>query len=241
MKSFFSVRYEELPPQLPIFPLAGALLLPHGRLPLNIFEPRYLQLIFDALATPERMIGMVLPHSLQAGHETDLLMENSSDREIPLPDTAPIYPIGCAGRITTMNENDDGRVMIGLEGVIRFRISEELPFTKAYRRIIPEWSAYRADMIPELVVNQATKIDRKRLIVALRKFFAMHGIDAEWESIDHTPDSRLVTSLSMICPFEDVEKQALLESPNLFTRSELLTNLIEMAVLSGDGSEVLKH
>ncbi|MDI9408756.1 MAG: LON peptidase substrate-binding domain-containing protein [Candidatus Pacebacteria bacterium] len=240
MKSFFSVRFDELPPQLPIFPLAGALLLPHGRMPLTIFEPRYLQLIFDALATPERMMGMVLPHS-PPNPPVGAAEASIHAEEAHLSDAVPIYPIGCAGRITSMTEGDDGRVLIILEGVIRFNIAEELPFTKAYRRVSASWSPYRADMIPELVVNQSTKIDRKKLTQALRKYFTLHGIDAEWEAIDHTPDNRLVNSLAMICPFEDVEKQALLESPTLLTRAELITNLLEMAVLSGDTSEAIKH
>ena len=240
MKSFFSIRYEELPEQLPIFPLGGVILLPHGRYPLTIFEPRYLQLVFDALATPERMIGMVLPQLRSGdGRRGDLF--SSADEEAGLSDTVPVYSVGCAGRITSMSETEDNRLLIGLDGVIRFRIAEELPFVKAYRRVRPQWSDYRGDMVPEILLDQGRSIDRKRLILALKRFFSLHGIEAEWEAIEHTTDARLVTSLSMICPFEDIEKQALLESDSLITRAELLTNLLEMAALTGDSPESLKH
>ena len=170
MKSFFSIRYEELPTELPIFPLSKVVLLPNGSLPMTIFEPRYLQMIFDALATPERMIGMVLPqisHSPASG-------EDAGDPEGNLgtvSDSTPVYSIGCAGRITSMSETEDNRLLIGLDGIIRFRIAEELPFIKAYRRVRPVWADFRGDMIPEILVNQTNTIDRNRLTRALKRFF----------------------------------------------------------------------
>jgi Lon protease-like protein len=198
----------ELPAMLPIFPLTGVLLLPRGRLPLNIFEPRYLAMTRDALAG-ERLIGMVQPFG--GGPE--------SPKGRP-----PVYPTGCAGRITAFAETEDGRFLITLTGVSRFRIREELPLLRGYRRVVPDWSEFAADR--EAV---EAEIDRDRLLRGLEAFFQRHQLSADWDSMRGAPAERLVTTIAMVCPFEPSEKQALLEAPDLAERARLLTAIVEMA------------
>ena len=204
-----------LPTTLPIFPLPGVLLLPHGRLPLRIFEPRYLAMTRAALAG-ERLIGMVQPN--------DPVVSDANP---------PIYPIGCAGRITSFTETDDGLFLITLTGISRFRIREELPLLEGYRRVVPEW----ADFARDLEADENFGFDRDRLIRGLKGFFQHHQISADWDAIASTPVDRLVTSIAMMCPFEPSEKQALLEASDLDDRARLLTAIVEMAVLnrSSDG------
>jgi len=198
-----------LPDTLPIFPLTGVLLLPRGRLPLNIFEPRYLAMTRDAMAG-ERLIGMVQPC------------------EPPIREMNPaVYPTGCAGRITSFSETDDGRFLIVLTGVSRFRIREELPLLSGYRRVVPEWDDFAADREPDEL-----GFDRARLTQGLRNFFGQRQVQADWSAIDQAPGEHLVTSIAMMCPFAPSEKQALLEAKTLGERANLLTALIEMS-LSG--------
>jgi len=211
----FEPRYDDLPASLPIFPLAGAMLLPRGLLPLNIFEPRYLHMIEDALGSG-RMIGMVQP-----------LAELAGDAALaPVEEGVPVYPIGCAGRISAFGEAEGGRFLITLTGVSRFRIAGELPpASRGYRRIVPDWAPFRADLDAEPPVD----IDRPRLTVATRRFFEMNGIAADWESIERTPDGKLVTALAMMCPFSPCEKQALLEAADSAERCRVIIALMEMA------------
>jgi uncharacterized protein len=205
-----------LPAILPIFPLTGVLLLPRGRLPLNIFEPRYLAMTRDALAG-ERMIGMVQP----------------SDPATP-GSNPPVYPIGCAGRITSFAETDDGRFLITLTGTCRFRIREELPLLEGYRRVVPEWRDFARDLEGEA----EPVFDRERLIRGLKGYFQQHQMSADWDAITSVPGARLLTSIAMLCPFDPSEKQALLEASDLDDRAGLLTAIVEMAVLNRptDGS-----
>ena len=201
---------DDLPETIPVFPLPGALLLPYGPLPLNIFEPRYLNLTADALGQG-RMMGMVQPvHA-----EPD-----------PVSDTAELYRTGCLGRITSFAEMDDGRFLITLTGVSRFRIAEELESVRGYRRVAVRYDAFAHD----LQEDTGATADRQRLLDAVRAYFRLQGIDTDWAAIKEAPDGALVTSLSMTCPFEPREKQALLECPGLIERGELLTTLMEMAV-----------
>src|SRR5271157_4092166 len=165
---------------LPIFPLAGVLLLPRGQLPLNIFEPRYLAMTRDALAG-DRLIGMVQP----------------SDPNQPMSGNPPVYPTGCAGRITSFSETEDGRFLITLTGTSRFRIREELPLLEGYRRVIPEWHEFARDAVGE----EASDFDRERLMRGLRAYFQQHQISADWDAITSVAGERLVTSVAMICPF----------------------------------------
>lgn len=219
----FDLTFGQLPDSIPVFPLTGVLLLPEGRLPLNIFEPRYLNMVQDALAAP-RLIGMIQPTAPAAEGETP-----------------PLYRTGCAGRITSFSETDDGRLLITLTGICRFNVASELPPLRGYRRVVPDWSPFRADLEPPATDN-GTLLDRDRLDPALRAYFQQQGIDANWDAIQQAPDDRLITSLSMICPFDATEKQALLEADDPYRRAQMLLALIEMAVHDkGNDGDNLRH
>jgi uncharacterized protein len=210
-----------LPEVLPIFPLTGTLLLPRGRLPLNIFEPRYLAMVRDALGA-ERLIGMVQPSEPQD--------DNRGPRGAgagPGGANPPVYPIGCAGRVTQFSETDDGRLMITLTGVSRFRIAEELPILSGYRRIVPDWRPFEHDRD----AAETPEFDRARLIRGLQSYFAQRQLSADWTAVEKAPSEHLVTSLAMACPFAPSEKQALLEAADLDERAQLLTTLVEMAAI----------
>jgi uncharacterized protein len=194
-----------LPEILPIFPLTGVLLLPRGQLPLNIFEPRYLAMTRDAMEG-ERLIGMVQPS------------------DPPIRELNPsVYQTGCAGRVTSFSETEDGRLLITLTGVSRFRIKEELPLFSGYRRVVADWQDFAADRD----AGEAG-FDRSRLTEGLRHFFIQRQVEANWEAINKAPGETLVTSIAMMCPFAPNEKQALLEAPTLDERARLLSALIEM-------------
>jgi len=210
--SVFAPAFEDLGTAIPIFPLPGVLLLPGGCLPLNIFEPRYLNMTSDALKT-DRMIGMIQP--------TD-----GAD----LDKNPPVYGTGCAGRIISFEETDDGRYLITLKGTARFDISEELEMVSGYRRIAPNWTPYA----PDLDEPSGTIPDRPEFLHSLKKYFELNSMDANWDAIEDAPCERLVTSVAMICPFEPPEKQALLEAPTLENRIEILAALVNMAIMSGN-------
>ncbi|HTV87725.1 MAG TPA: LON peptidase substrate-binding domain-containing protein [Stellaceae bacterium] len=203
-----------LPEVLPIFPLTGILLLPHGRLPLNIFEHRYLAMVRDALGG-ERLIGMIQPSEPQR----DNIGQGDAN--------PPLYPIGCAGRITQFAETDDNRFLITLTGISRFRIVAELPLLSGYRRITPDWRPFARD----LETGDDPRFDRARLIRGLKGYFAQRQLSADWSAIDKAPSEYLVTSIAMACPFAPSEKQALLEAADLDDRARLLTALVEMAAI----------
>lgn len=206
----------DLPSEFPIFPLPGALLLPHGRLPLNVFEPRYLAMVEDSLAHG-RMFGMIQPNT-----------------HAPRAPTGPrLYQIGCLGRMSQFAETDDGRFIITLTGLSRFRVVDELPVRRGYRRGSADFSPFTADLSP---AAQFTGLRRDELLSALRPFFTLHDIDANWDAIEHMPDAMLVTTLAMLCPFDDAEKQALLEAPTETDRAADLLALLRMSVHEGDPS-----
>jgi uncharacterized protein len=205
-------RDGDLPAILPIFPLPGVLLLPRGRLPLNIFEPRYLAMTSDALGGA-RLIGMVQP---------------SAPPQVSLAGNPPVFATGCAGRITAFAETDDGRYLITLTGVSRFRIREELELLRGYRRVVPDWDAFAGDRKEE----EGDGFDRDRLVQGLKAYFRQHRIEADWDVIGRASGERLVATIAMTCPFEPSEKQALLEAADLKTRGELLTAIVEMALLN---------
>jgi len=217
-----ATRFEDLPAELPVFPLNGVLLLPRGRLPLNVFEPRYLAMTRDALAPP-RLIGMIQP--------TDPAGESDPDA------TPPLYAIGCAGRIIAFSESDDGRFVLTLAGVARFRIARELPGRGGYRVVAPNWQEFRDDLAPD-----EHTIDRAGLLAALRPYFDGRGLKADWDQVEKTADERLVAMLSMVCPFEPPEKQALLEAPTLADRAKILRGLLEMGAReTAPPSEARRH
>jgi len=211
----FDPGFGDLPAVLPIFPLPGALLLPGGKLPLNIFEKRYLAMVRDAMRSDSRMIGMIQPREDEAANEPPA-----------------VYATGCAGRIVAFSETDDGRYLIALTGVARFQVVRELPSASAYRRVETDFAPFRAD----LEEGSAAAIDRDRLIKALKAYFTLESISADWDAIVEAPDDKLVTTLAMVCPFGNREKQALLESPGLTERSQMMTALIEIAVLDNAGA-----
>lgn len=238
--SVFDPTAEDLPADLPIFPLTGVLLLPRAQLPLNIFEPRYLDMVTDALGDG-RMIGMIQPRVPGDYVSPDYaprdyaqggLTPAGTDAGEELPsaeaEQPAVFPVGCAGRITQFEETEDGRFLINLRGVARFRIAAEMPMRDGYRRVEADWSDYLTDLIEP---DEAAPIDKKRLFASLKPYFEGQEIQANWDAINDTPSERLINSLSMICPFEPLEKQALLEAPSLKDRLDVLTSLVEMAVL----------
>lgn len=218
-RSFTDPPSCRLPRELPVFPLSGVLLLPRGRLPLNIFEPRYRAMVEDAMAG-DRVIGMVQPADPACRSKAPAL-----------------YPIGCAGRITRFEETGDGRYLITLTGVSRFTIRRELDEVRGYRRVEADWQRFATDPQPPSPAD----LDRGRLLEGLKGFFTLHGMSASWESLACAPDDLLISSLAMICPFEPCEKQALLEAPDLAERGKLLITLIEMAILDSQRGDCSPH
>jgi Lon protease-like protein len=212
----FEPVFEQLPETLPIFPLSGVLLMPGGKLPLNIFEPRYLAMVFDALAGP-RLIGMVQP--LQPG--------GYAGDGLPTADGKPqVHRIGCAGRIVSFNETEDGRLLLALSGVCRFEIVRELePAHGGYRRVSSVFSRFRSDLDH---ADEPVELDRERLMAALAAFFRGRNLSTDWEAVKQAADANLVTSLSMVLPFGPAEKQALLEAADSSARAKLLVALLEM-------------
>ncbi len=201
----------DLPDTISVFPLPGALLLPRARLPLHLFEPRYLTMLDDVLKSDHRMIGMIQP--------------NGEDR---------LHSIGCAGRVTAMSETDDGRYMITLTGVSRFRVSSEIEGFTPYRRFDVEWAGFEGDLGGE---EEDPGLDRENLMSLLDRFFEDRGLSTDWDGIKEAEPELLINSLAMLCPFEPEERQALLESPTLQTRRETLVTLIEYALHSGDSEQ----
>jgi len=198
----------DLPAVIPVFPLAGALLLPHGQLPLNIFEPRYLAMVEAAMAG-KRIIGMIQPRD---------------------PDDANSHPalaeVGCAGRITSYSETEDGRYLITLTGIARFRIVEERNTSTPFRQTAVDYAAYASDL--DISPAEPT-IARVRLIDALKPYLASRNMQTDWQSVKDAPAELLVNALSTMCPFAPAEKQALLEAPDVAKRADVLIALIEMA------------
>jgi len=205
-------RFGDLPDVIAVFPLPGALLLPRARLPLHIFEPRYLAMLDDALKTQTRLIGMVQPHEVP-GREKGL------------------HKIGCAGRITQFSETEDGRYMVTLSGLSRFRVVEEVDGFQPYRRCRVNWDGFERDKAgPEA----DTSFNRKRFLNLLDRYFTARELSADWETLREADDELLLNSLSMMLDFSPEDKQALLEAPSLGTRRETLVTLIEYALRGGE-------
>jgi Lon protease-like protein len=209
----------DLPETIPVFPLPGALLLPRARLPLHIFEPRYLAMLDDTLKTSHRLIGMIQPY------------------EVPGTGEKRLHSIGCAGRLTGFSETEDGRYMVTLSGVSRFRVQREIEGFTPYRRCEVSWDGFARDLgKPE----QDAGFDRALLLGALSRFFESRGLKTDWDAMAEADDELLINSLSMLCPFSPEDKQALLEAPSLETRRETLVTLIEFALRGGSGEEVMQ-
>ena len=201
-------RLDDLPTEFAIFPLPGALLLPGGKLPLNIFERRYLAMFEDCLSAG-RVVGMIQPDELRPA----------------TPSGPALYKVGCLGRLSSFSETDDGRMLITMTGLIRFTIKVELEMRRGYRRVRADLARFRADLDEEA---SAPALDRESLVEALRAYFAARGFDANWDAIDEMPDSALVATLAMVCPFDPAEKQALLEAVGTAERAETLLTLLRM-------------
>lgn len=206
----------DLPDVIPVFPLPGALLLPRSRLPLHLFEPRYLAMLDDTLKTSERLIGMIQPNA------------------VPGRDSDGLHSIGCVGRLTQFSETEDGRYMITLTGVSRYRIVEEVDGFTPYRRARVSWDGFERDLGPQ---DADTMFDRSAFLDLLGRYFQARELDTDWETLKEADDELLINSLSMLLGFEPEDKQALLEAPSLTTRRETLVTLIEFALRSGGGTE----
>jgi len=204
----------DLPPIIPVFPLPGALLLPRGQMPLNIFEPRYIAMVDDSLRDGHRLIGMIQPNPAQPG-----------------PEHKPnLYKIGCAGRITQIAETGDGRYLLQLTGVARFRIEEELEVATTYRQCRVTFAPFHDDFIAR---KGEEAVDRKAVLDALSAFLKANDLKADWDGIEKAPNEALVNALAMMSPYDPAEKQAMLEAPDLKTRARILVAVTEIELAKG--------
>src|SRR5579859_514377 len=201
---------EALPDVISVFPLPGALLLPRGQMPLNIFEPRYLAMIEDTLRSPYRMIGMIQPDPAHPG----------ADANKP-----NLFRIGCVGRVTQFAESGDGRYLIQLTGIARFRIEEELPVSTPYRQCRVSYRPFADDFVAR---KGEDAVDRKALLRTLTDFLKANNLKADWQGIENAPNEALVNALAMMSPYDAAEKQAMLEAPDLKTRAEILIAVTEI-------------
>ncbi|WP_415183654.1 LON peptidase substrate-binding domain-containing protein [Phaeovulum sp.] len=211
------IKSIDLPTTIPLFALPGALLLPRTRLPLHIFEPRYLQMLEDCMKTKARLIGMIQPRRGPDGEER-------------------LNAIGCAGRLTGFSETEDGRYMITLSGMSRFRLQREVSGFTPYLRADVCWDGFERDLGR---IEADSHFDRASFLDLLGRYFAVQGLDADWETLKQAEDELLINSLSMLLPLDPEDKQALLEAPTLTTRRETLVTLIEFAMLGG-GEEIVQ-
>ena len=209
---------EDLPGLLAVFPLPGALLLPRGQMPLNIFEPRYMTMIDDALRGT-RLIGMIQPDPAHPG----------PDKNKP-----QLFSVGCVGRITQLAESGDGRYLIQLTGIARFRVAEELPVDTPYRQCRVAYRPFANDFVAR---KGEDEVDRKTLLRTLADFLKANNLKADWAGIENAPNEALVNALAMMSPYGAAEKQALLEAPDLKTRAEILVAVTEIELAKGRTGE----
>ena len=203
---------EKLPKNIPLFPLPGALLLPNSRLPLNIFEPRYIRMVEDTLATKHRLIGMIQPIKL--------------DKRNKLTGANKFQKVGCAGRIVSFTETEDGRYLITLEGVSRFNFRKEMEDQKPYILSEIDWDFYSNDLVPFEGINS---FDRNGFLEILKKYLDSAQIASDWDVLKKAREEVLVNSLSMLCPFEPEEKQVLLEAETIVKRLDVLVTLMKLS------------
>jgi uncharacterized protein len=201
----------DLPEVLSVFPLPGALLLPRGQMPLNIFEPRYLALVDDTLRDGHRLIGMIQPDPAHPGTE----------------ERPSLYKIGCAGRITQLAETGDSRYLLQLTGVARFRLVEELKVATSYRQCRVDFMPFTDDFVAR---RGEEAVDRKAVLAALSDFLKANDLKADWAGIETASNEALVNALAMMSPYDPAEKQAMLEAPDLKTRAEILVAVTEIAL-----------
>jgi Lon protease-like protein len=201
---------DALPDEIPVFPLPGALLLPRGQMPLNIFEPRYLAMIDHALRSGYRLIGMIQPDQAHPG---------------PDQDKPHLFSVGCVGRITQFAESGDGRYLIQLTGIARFRVEAELAVATAYRQCRVTYRPFVDDFTAR---KGEQEVDRKALLRTLSEFLKANDLKADWEGIENAPNEALVNALAMMSPYDPAEKQAMLEAPDLKTRAEILIAVTEI-------------
>jgi uncharacterized protein len=211
---------EDLPGVIAILPLPGALLLPRGQMPLNIFEPRYLAMIDDSMRSGTRVIGMIQPDPAHPG----------SDANKP-----NLFNVGCVGRITQLAESGDGRYLLQLTGVARFRLEEELAVGTPYRQCRAGYQPFIADFTAR---KGEDDVDRKALLRALSDFLKANNLKADWEGIENAPNEALVNALAMMSPYGPAEKQALLEAPDLKTRAEILIAVTEIELAKNTTGEM---
>jgi Lon protease-like protein len=200
----------DLPEVIPVFPLSGALLLPRGQMPLNIFEPRYLAMVDDSLRDGHRLIGMIQPDVAHSPKDSD---------------KPALFRIGCVGRITQLAESGDGRYILELTGVSRFKVVEELEVLTAYRQCKVDFFAFVDDFTARLGEDQ---VDREALLSVLADFLKANNLKVDWEGVESAPNEALVNALAMMSPYGPAEKQAMLEAPDLKTRAEILIAVTEM-------------
>lgn len=208
----------DIPEMVPVFPLRGALLLPGGQLPLNIFEPRYLEMVDNAISG-HRIIGMIQPR-IEAGTDEEDQVDELDQKAHP-----PLSQIGCLGRITSFSETGDGRLLITLHGICRFRAIEEVHCRKPFRQY--KIAPFLADLGE---AREAGDVDREALLRAFRDYLETHNLEADWQSIARASNETLVNALAMMAPFGPAEKQALLEAADLTTRAATLIAITEMVL-----------
>jgi uncharacterized protein len=199
----------DLPEVIPVFPLAGALLLPRGQMPLNIFEPRYLAMVDDALRDGHRLIGMIQPD-----------VTHSPDEAKPV-----LFRVGCAGRITQLAESGDGRYILELTGIARFKVVEEIDVQTPYRQCKVDFFAYVDDFTAR---KGEEAVDRETLLKVLMDFLKANNLKVDWDGVESAPNEALVNALAMMSPYGPPEKQAMLEAPDLKTRAEILIAVTQM-------------
>ena len=233
----FDPEFDQLPMRIPIFPLPSALLLPGGQLPLNVFEPRYLAMVTHALATPTRLIGMVQPLDHHAGGDIasdDIANDNIANDDGA--DAAGLFETGCAGRLSFFQESDDGRFVIALNGVCRVhRLRQELD-PNGFLVADVDWQPFANDLRVDV-----SALDRDPLIKVMKRYFDMKGFETDWTQIENSDNHQLLATLSMICPFEVAEKQALLEADSMAKRADLLIAMMEMALHDETGGNDARH
>ncbi len=220
------IKAADLPETIPVFPLPGALLLPRARLPLHIFEPRYLAMLDDTMKTRHRLIGMIQPRDLPRDMARG-----------PMPADRRLHAIGCAGRLTAFSETEDGRYMITLTGISRFRFGHEVQGFTPYIRAAVGWSGFERDLGG---AEADPGLRRDDFLDLLGRYFAAQRLSTDWSSLRQADDELLINSLSMLCPFAPEDKQALLEAPSLSTRRETLVTLLEFALRGGSNEELLQ-